>query len=343
VLDAEQWAVLNQDGDNGRVICTMPSPDALAAAAASGGISVDNGQGVSGGAVAALGESAASIGLRTQSIQLLRDAMFRMCEAHANGAIDDFELGIMMRRFQSSMVAILAIEQLTGAVVAPPVAVSAVGEGTVLQALVRERDAVEAELSRNRAELARTGDAAPDPERKKELDARNVVLEQNSEIYLNAISAITRGDFAAAELMVGSVSNRGEARDMAAVAATVESITLAAMGTQDNFHEEMCFEMGRRIALRREQPGADPYTLYCSQLATTNLAERAAVLQIVDRTLTAFLNDDDGLTREELATLDHMLAQIDRHWTRGDLRDFSTAPSPPAPPPPPPPQPRQGG
>ena len=80
VLDAEQWAVLNipwpADTDP-HAVCAMPSPDALAAAAAAGGLNVEASQantGSAGGAATfGIGESAASIGLRTQSIQLLRD------------------------------------------------------------------------------------------------------------------------------------------------------------------------------------------------------------------------------------------------------------------------------
>jgi hypothetical protein len=320
VLDAEQWAVLNRERYDGRSICTMPSPDALAAAAASGSLSADNGAGVSGGGAFALGESAASIGLRTQSIQLLRDAMFRMCEAHANGAVDDYEFGIMMRRFQGSMVAILAIEQLTGAVVAPPAAVSATGEGTVIEALVREHRSIREQITEIDRKLA---DPAFEDEHDA-LTAEKTQLESYLQVYVQAMGAVTRGDFAAAELMVGSISNRGVNRaDLAAVASAVEAITLAAMGTQDNFHEEMCFEMARGGGSGGEQTEAEAYfTEYCAALAAANLTERQAFLNAINQTLTMFLQDNN-LTADEMRMLDQMLAQIDRHWTRGDLRDFT--------------------
>jgi hypothetical protein len=325
VLDAEQWAVLNHD--DGDVVCAMPSPDALAAAAASGSLSVDNGAGVSGGAAGALGESAASIGLRTQSIQLLRDALYRMCEAYANEGMDGYEYGIMMRRFQSSMVAILAIEQLTGAVVAPPAAVSATGEATVMESLMRERRAIVEEIS----ELEVRIEEEEDENEKKRLQDRLNVLKEDNEHYINAIGAVTRGDFAAAELMVGGVSNRGNGlsgNDLAAVATAVESITLAAMGTQDGFHEEMCFEMGRSVTGRQEIADG-PFLDYCARLATANVAERQMFVRLIDQTTAAFLSDG-ALSPDELRALDQMLAQIDRHWTRGDLRSFApTAVEPP--------------
>lgn len=105
------------------VICAEPSPDALSAIAASTGLALSNAdrEYVTN---FALSESAGSIGLRTQSIQLMRDAMYRLCEGYLSGAIDPVGFETLHRRFQSSMVAILAIEQLTGAVRAPTVALS---------------------------------------------------------------------------------------------------------------------------------------------------------------------------------------------------------------------------
>jgi hypothetical protein len=320
VLDAEQWAVLNREQGDGRSICTMPSPDALAAAAASGSLSIDNPSGASGGGAFALGESAASIGLRTQSIQLLRDAMFRMCEAHANGSIDGYELGIMMRRFQSSMVAILAIEQLTGAVVAPPAAVSATGEATVLEALMRERRVIDRRITEIDQLVSDNGYQGD----KESLTKEKERLEAEREEYTDAIGAVTRGDFAAAELMVGAVSNRQNGlsgSNVAAVASAVESITLAAMGTQDNFHEEMCFEMARSREGREELADSD-FRDYCVQLAAANINERNMFLSSVNQTLQVFLSDG-RLTPDEMRMLDQMLAQIDRHWTRGDLRSLT--------------------
>ena len=99
--------------------CAEPSPDALSALSASGAIKIDTPKGFSGAAQGALAEAAGSIGLRTQSIQLMRDAMYRLCEGAMNGYLGNAAFETLHRRFQNSMVAILAIEQLTGAVRAP--------------------------------------------------------------------------------------------------------------------------------------------------------------------------------------------------------------------------------
>lgn len=114
-----------------RVICAEPSPDALAALAASNALSVNHPTGISGTASSGLAETAAAIGLRTQSIQLLRDSSYRICEAYANNAIDGQDLAALTRRAQSAMMGLIAIEQLTGPVVAQQVALStAMGANT---------------------------------------------------------------------------------------------------------------------------------------------------------------------------------------------------------------------
>ena len=102
-------------------VCAEPSPDALSALAASSGFSLAEGTSLGVNAAGSLAESAASIGLRTQSIQLMRDAMYRICEGYMSGALTDGSFETLHRRLQSSIVAILAIEQLTGAVKAQQV------------------------------------------------------------------------------------------------------------------------------------------------------------------------------------------------------------------------------
>jgi hypothetical protein len=68
-----------------------------------------------------LAVSAGSIGLRTQSITLMRDALYRICELYLNGAISEAAAVQLLQRSQDLSLGILAIEQLTGAVVAQQV------------------------------------------------------------------------------------------------------------------------------------------------------------------------------------------------------------------------------
>jgi hypothetical protein len=120
-----------------RRFCAEPSPDALSALAANLGVSataagkgsLDLNQGIS--------EGAANIGVRTAAIQSLRDITYRDCEAYINGGITRFGLETLQRRFQSTLVAVLAIEQLTGAVRAPSVALTGQSKGTDAENLVK--------------------------------------------------------------------------------------------------------------------------------------------------------------------------------------------------------------
>lgn len=121
VLDAEQWAILNIpqrvpgiDEPINFITCAMPSPDSMSVVGAGSRVEIDNPTHTEGAIDVNITETGAYIGLRTQSIQLMRDAMYRMCEAYAAGGMDPLEYGVMMRRFQTNMVAVLAIEQLTG-------------------------------------------------------------------------------------------------------------------------------------------------------------------------------------------------------------------------------------
>lgn len=105
-----------------RKFCVEPSPDVFSAFAAS----------LSGSARtkafeatldAAFSENAATIGIRTQAIQLLRDGMYRICEGAMNGTVTEDQFVDLHRRYQRIMVTLVAIEQLTGAVRPPSVAI----------------------------------------------------------------------------------------------------------------------------------------------------------------------------------------------------------------------------
>lgn len=113
-LDAPQRVILTKSG----FVCAEPSPDALQAYASSQGLSLDVPSEAEIKFANALATSAASTGLRTQSITLMRDHLYRICEAAYNKSITDLDVAQLLRRSQDMTLGILAIEQLTGAVVA---------------------------------------------------------------------------------------------------------------------------------------------------------------------------------------------------------------------------------
>ena len=165
--------------------CAEPSPDALSAIAASFGLSFSKPEAVDLAQSFSLAEGAGSIGLRTQSIQLMRDAMYRLCEASINDELNSIALQTLMRRLHSSMVVILAIEQLTGVAKAPPIylggqAVS--GAPELISKLTEETET---------ARKAMSDAAANEASAKKVLDEKTAELKTHTDqkAVLEAITA----------------------------------------------------------------------------------------------------------------------------------------------------------
>ncbi|BBJ24440.1 hypothetical protein [Candidatus Nitrotoga sp. AM1P] len=70
---------------------------------------------------------------RTQTINMLKEMMYRTCERFLNGQIGAFEYPIIAARDQRIMTSILAIEQLTGTVLPKPVVIAATGSASTGQ------------------------------------------------------------------------------------------------------------------------------------------------------------------------------------------------------------------
>lgn len=105
--------------DGHAVTCAEPSPDAMSAISSSVSAALKAKPEQTLEFAQSLTESAAFVGNRTQTIQLLRDGMYRLCEGYMSGGLSEFQYQWMMRRYQRNMVAILAIESLTGTIHAP--------------------------------------------------------------------------------------------------------------------------------------------------------------------------------------------------------------------------------
>ena len=122
-VDAKQRAIISNRAESDDVqarICAEPSPDVfsvLSSAASVGGwFEGDASTDIRAQFAQSLAESGADIGLRTQTIQVLRDMMYRLCERYMSGAITKAEFEQQSARDQRLIVAVLSIEQLTGAV-----------------------------------------------------------------------------------------------------------------------------------------------------------------------------------------------------------------------------------
>ncbi len=93
MVDIKQRAVLassrvSEDNHKITTVCAEPSPDALSAYAAQLAAEASAPDKFAAQLAASVNESSAFVGLRTQSIQLLRDALYRLCEGYMSGALE---------------------------------------------------------------------------------------------------------------------------------------------------------------------------------------------------------------------------------------------------------------
>ena len=231
-IDAKQRVVFSVDKDfSGKkwtAFCAEPSPDALAAVSASLGLDASVGAKALGAAFAN-SESAASIGLRTQSITILRDGMYRLCEGYASGALDDIGFSRLQRRYQAIMLGLLAIEQLTGATVAKQAVLTGnsgaklgagLGEITVLVAETRSRAAnAKASLGEKTADLQGKQMALEkaDADLKKEITASGAESVKAKELKVSqkeASDAVLAADAAKQKAAVTSATEVAELENL---------------------------------------------------------------------------------------------------------------------------------
>jgi hypothetical protein len=105
-----------------QVVCAEPSPDVAKAVQESfglgGGLGVDIPTQVSGSAAVSIAraraEAAAQLGERLATIQLLRDGLYRACEAYANGAFSETTYALLLSRYDDTMVTLLSAELAAG-------------------------------------------------------------------------------------------------------------------------------------------------------------------------------------------------------------------------------------
>jgi len=293
-LDAKQRAVFNRRN----ILCAEPSPDALSALSASNKLDVATPQGTSVGDAFSIAEAAGSIGLRTQSIQLMRDHMYRLCEAYQNGAITPLTFELLHRRFQTTMVAILAIEQLTGVTKAPTIVLggsSAAGNADAVAKLTAlkedaakavtaaqtdydakvaaEAKAQDAATKAQAALTSATGDAVAPAQ--AALDAANKSLSDATAATLDADGVLTgrkaslavtdrqltlaaSTGSAAASGVIGS-DNRADPVSNVAIANAVQAIVNGAMGLGNR--SDFCFVLMGDAAQRNSQINPDSQVL----------------------------------------------------------------------------------
>jgi hypothetical protein len=116
-LDSTQRLVYRGRDEEG-YLCAEPTPDALQSYANAFGGSLTPGGKDAASISNAFAVNAMGVGLHTQSITLMRDMLYRICEAAYNRRVEDIDVHLLLQRAQDLTLAVLAIEQLTGVVAA---------------------------------------------------------------------------------------------------------------------------------------------------------------------------------------------------------------------------------
>lgn len=99
------------------LLCAEPTPDALQSYANATGGSVGT-RSEAASVSNAFTANALGVGLHTQSITLMRDILYRICEQSYNNRLSNMDVTQLLQRAQDLTLGVLAIEQLTGAVTA---------------------------------------------------------------------------------------------------------------------------------------------------------------------------------------------------------------------------------
>lgn len=135
-VDARQRLVLQGIVDGKRITCTEPSPDAISAQAAQLAASASatvSKTPTSARFAGGYSEAVASIAMRTQTIQLLRDGYFRLCEARMNDLLDADQYKTTIAFVDEFIATVTAIEAIGGIVQSAPVAIYAGGSATAAE------------------------------------------------------------------------------------------------------------------------------------------------------------------------------------------------------------------
>lgn len=136
-IDAKQRMILSSPVKQGNArqgdplvrFCAEPPPDVFTAIASSlgidGSLSGTDAREVAAKFRSAMAENAATVE-RTQTVNILREMMYRTCERFLGGAISEDEFIVQSARDQQMIVQVLALEQITGVVKAQSTALTTV-------------------------------------------------------------------------------------------------------------------------------------------------------------------------------------------------------------------------
>lgn len=108
--DTKEGQNINLRNTPKTIVCAEPSPDSMQAYAAKLDWKLLSDSAVTRDAALAYSTAASYVGNRTQTVQLLRDQLYRLCEAYANGIIDSDTYTMLMSRSQRYTLALAMID-----------------------------------------------------------------------------------------------------------------------------------------------------------------------------------------------------------------------------------------
>ncbi len=113
-IDAKQRVIsINPDGKGGIEVCVEQSPDAFSVFSGSASLSAEAQAEFAAALAAAYSESGSSLAFRTQVTQAQTNLLYTLCQLRSNGALSNQAVRAEIRRFQHTVLGLLAIEQLT--------------------------------------------------------------------------------------------------------------------------------------------------------------------------------------------------------------------------------------
>ncbi len=184
VTDAKQRVIWNRRQGDGRFLCAEPSPDVaqafseamkIAASLAGESASPDGSTkkiDASGSFARSYAGAVAQLGERLAVIQLLRDEMYRACEAYANGALTKVSYTLKLARLDKKMATLLSSEMAAGAFGRPLAAIGSAAsvEGVDAETLKKAEAAAKAEVAKLKKIGAKAPEAGKEAEKTKALD-----------------------------------------------------------------------------------------------------------------------------------------------------------------------------
>ncbi|WP_336346269.1 hypothetical protein [Pseudomonas monsensis] len=242
LIDIKQRAIItggiskNADGKinkEGAITCAEPSPDALSAyageLAAKGDVA-----GKAGGELAGAYQEAASfVGMRSHSIQILRDQLYRLCEARMNNVITPQQYQMLLVRNQKYTLLLMAIEQLTGALRVPVVALTSTSSAELIGNVEADRKQL-AEAEAKKKDIETKAKGSPTDDQKKEVAA----LEDNIKALKDRID-VGRRAIATGSTTQYVGSYMGAAPMTGASSEHIKEMVLSTVETKDS--EYLCF------------------------------------------------------------------------------------------------------